>query len=290
MAVVSFPCFQPEGWQSVPLGVQGRDVMGEGPSRTWFGTGWCKSRPLLPWPLKRHSPMNSELSYHLVSHLFLSGFEESRGRGGIRNSAHLPVWNLEWIGLYINGGGGSKWTIKRTGVSLISQLPVESAWAIITMVTKDLGRQSLFIPVHSFTPLFSHIKKSWKNIKLPAPQCCAFCLWTAASSSSPFCFHAYPPASTPTHCQEGVLLPTCCVMSSAEHRSLWGTPEWELESTLSDVHTSSYERWVDSWFLFSSHCLRMLKWLVVLVVCFMLMPETDEAALNFLFVQVFDTC
>lgn len=105
-------------------------------------------------------------------------------------SPSLEPWT-NWF--YINRGKGSNWSIKRgTDVSLISQLPVECAWAIITMVTKDLGRQSLFIPVHSFTPLFSHIQ-SGKNIKLPAHQCCAFCLWATASSSCPFCFHAYPP-------------------------------------------------------------------------------------------------
>jgi hypothetical protein len=67
---------------------------------------------------------------------------------------------MNWI-LYKQGDDGRKAPheiIKRTDISLISVLPVESGWEIITMVSKDLGRQSLFIPVCSFTPLFSHIK------------------------------------------------------------------------------------------------------------------------------------
>lgn len=48
---------------------------------------------------------NSGLSYHLVSCLYLSSLGTSRGRWGIKNCAHLPVWNHAWTGFYINGGG-----------------------------------------------------------------------------------------------------------------------------------------------------------------------------------------
>lgn len=112
---------------------------------------------------------NSGLSYHLVSCLYLSGFGALRGRWGIKNCAHLPVWNLAWTGFYINGRGELQMNYKENWCVSYQSAPVESAWTIITMVTKDLGRQSLFIPVHSFPPLFSHIK-SWKNIKRPAPR------------------------------------------------------------------------------------------------------------------------
>lgn len=139
--------------------------------------------------------------------------------------------------------------------------PVESAWTIITMVTKDLGRQSLFIPVHSFALLFSHIK-SWKNIKRPAPHVVlALCepqpslpLPSVSAMPSASC----SPGSTPAH-----LL--CDVLSWAPF-TLRDLCRRELESTLSDGHTSSCKRWVDSQFLSSDHCMSVLKRLLVRVV------------------------
>lgn len=112
--------------------------------------------------------------------------------------------------------------------------PVESAWTIITMVTKDLGRQSLFIPVHSFALLFSHIK-SWKNIRRPAPHVVlALCepqpsLPLPSVSSMPAASCA--PGSTPAH-----LL--CDVLSWAPF-TLRDLCMRELESMLSDGRTSS---------------------------------------------------
>lgn len=61
---------------------------------------------------------------------------------------------------------------RRTDVSLISLLPVDFGWEIITMVNKDPGSQLLLIPDHSHSPLFWHIIP-WKNMK---SQCSA-ALW-----------------------------------------------------------------------------------------------------------------
>lgn len=56
---------------------------------------------------------------------------------------------------------------RRADVTLIGLLPADFGWEIITMVNGDPGSQ-LFIPDHSRSPLFWHIKP-WKNIKSPMP-------------------------------------------------------------------------------------------------------------------------
>lgn len=158
------------------------------------------------------------------------------------------------------GGGKLQINYKENWCVSYQSGPVESAWTIITMVTKDLGRQSLFIPVHSFPPLFSHIK-SWKNIKWPAPRVVlALC---EPQPSLPLPSVSMPPASYPPGFTPARLL--CDVLSWAPF-TLRDSCVRELESTLSDGHTSSCKPRVDSRFLSSGQCTHVCKRLLVLAV------------------------
>lgn len=113
--------------------------------------------------------------------------------------------------IFLKKTQNSKWIVnRRTDASLISLLPVDFGWEIITMVNEDLGSQLLLIPDHSHSPLFWHIIP-WKNMK---SQCSA-ALWFLyepqpshpfpSALSLPAPFPPLPP--NPTNC-EGLSRPS----------------------------------------------------------------------------------
>lgn len=103
-------------------------------------------------------------------------------------------------------------------MSLISLLSVESGWEIIAMVSKDLGRQSLFIPVRSFhTIVFSYKILKENQTTSSSVLCLLFMKHSLLflfllSPGLPTCLHPCP-------LSRGSSASTCCVTSPAEHRS-----------------------------------------------------------------------
>lgn len=173
---------------------------------------------------------------------------------------------------------------RRTDVSLISLLPVDFGWEIITMVNKALGSQLLFIPDHSHSPLFWHIKP-WKNMKSPV-LCCvvSFSLGTTASLSFP---QLSLPSSHPYQLhgiRRGLSRwPSRPHSLTLPIGALWNDLRGTMYSegflcetvenyTLSDVHDLQLQaltgvRQLHSGFLFSTHCISKYKSLLALVIC-----------------------
>lgn len=174
--------------------------------------------------------------------------------------------------------------MNRTDVSLISLLPVDFGWEIITMVREDPGSQLLFLPDHSHSPLFWHIKPGKAIQSLNALQHCGFSLWTTASSSfSQISLHACSLLPTPPNRKEqgggwavgladltASLQPQelcCCLLYEMTYWAslLWRVLLWNSwNHMLSGVHILQLPiliglRQLHLNFLFSIHCTSKCK-------------------------------